>query len=93
MVGLGLRLGFDQQGVGPPLRFSHFCLGERLLLLQFIFSLLRVLLCRHLLLHLLLDCLRQMARAKINLVEYETHLVELNRQRFGHCVLQLVALR
>ena len=56
----GLRLAFGLRDRG---------LGEHLLVLQLVLGLLRLLLRRHLLLHLRLERLGQMARAEIHLVD------------------------
>src|SRR5206468_7703810 len=91
-VRLGLRLGLHQGRLRVALRLRHLRLGERLLALQLVLRLLRLLLGGHLLLQLLLDDVGQVARAKVDLVDHEAHLVHLVPQVVLDAGLELAAL-
>src|SRR3989442_15768109 len=68
LVRLGLRLGLDENRLRVTLGLGDLRLGERLLALQLVVGLLRVLLSPHFLLHLLLDHVRQVACPEVHLV-------------------------
>src|SRR5438034_481956 len=91
-VGLRLRLGLHQGRLRVALRLRHLRLGERLLALQLVLRLLRLLLGGHLLLQLLLDDVGQVARAQVDLVDHEAHLVHLVPQVVLDAGLELAAL-